>query len=215
MRRWKEGLLFEGIEPQPWLKSAANWFPNTEEVQPNEMRIHFMGTAPMIRPGQMNTSIWVMLGNGDNFAFDVGEGSVANYVASGIALNEIKKVFITHLHVDHYNALPYIWMFGTWAGGWHENLEVWGPSGRTPEYGLNTLVEGMKMMTNWHRDAFSVFPVGKGWDIIPHEFDFKDNGGVIYDRDGVEDHALGTFACQGRRICLPPRLERAVLRLDR
>ena len=24
MGRWKEGLLFEGIEPQPWLKSAAN-----------------------------------------------------------------------------------------------------------------------------------------------------------------------------------------------
>ena len=96
MGRWKEGLLFEGIEPMPWLKSAANWFPNTEEVQPNEMRIHFMGTAPMIRPGQMNTSIFVMLGNGDNFAFDLGEGSVAGYVASGIALNEIKKVFITH-----------------------------------------------------------------------------------------------------------------------
>ena len=25
--RWKEGLLFEGLRPQPWLKSAANWFP--------------------------------------------------------------------------------------------------------------------------------------------------------------------------------------------
>ena len=186
MGRWKEGLLFEGISPQPWLKSAANWFPNTEEVQPNEMRIHFMGTAPMIRPGQMNTSIWVMLGNGDNFAFDIGEGSVANYVASGIALNEIKKVFITHLHVDHFGALPYVWMFGTWAGGWHENLEVWGPSGRTEEYGLNTMIEGMKMMTGWHRDAFSVFPVGKGWDIIPHQFDFKDSGGLIYDRNGVK-----------------------------
>ena len=183
--RWKEGLNFEGIEPMPWLKSAANWFPNTEEVQPNEMRIHFMGTAPMIRPGQMNTSIWVMLGNGDNFAFDIGEGSVANYVASGIALNEIKKVFITHLHVDHFGALPYVWMFGTWAGGWHENLEVWGPSGRTKEFGLERMIEGMKIMTGWHRDAFSVFPVGVGWDIVPHEFDFKDNGGVIYDRNGV------------------------------
>lgn len=42
--RWKEGLLFEGIEPMPWLRSAANWFPNTEQIQPNEMRIHFMGT---------------------------------------------------------------------------------------------------------------------------------------------------------------------------
>ena len=186
MGRWKEGLMFEGIEPQPWLKSAANWFPNTEQVQPNEMRIHFMGTAPMIRPGQMNTSIWVMLGNGDNFAFDLGEGSVANYVASGIALNEIKKVFITHLHVDHYGALPYVWMFGTWAGGWHERMRVWGPSGATDEYGLDTMIEGMKMMTGWHRDAFSVFPVGKGWDIESNQFDFKDNGGLIYDENGVK-----------------------------
>jgi len=186
MGRWKEGLLFEGIEPQPWLKSAANWFPNTEPVQPNEMRIHFMGTAPMIRPGQMNTSIFVMLGNGDNFAFDLGEGSVSNYVASGIALNEIKKVFLTHLHVDHYGALPYVWMFGTWAGGWHERLRVWGPSGATEEYGLDTMIEGMKMMTGWHRSAFSVFPVGKGWDIESNQFDFKDNGGVIYDENGVK-----------------------------
>ena len=48
--KWKEGLLFEGIRPMPWLASAANWFPRTEDVQPNEMRIIFMGTAPFIRP---------------------------------------------------------------------------------------------------------------------------------------------------------------------
>jgi hypothetical protein len=78
MGRWKEGLLFEGISPQPWLTSAANWFPGTEEVQPHEMRITFMGTSPTIRPGQMNTSIFVELGNGDNFIFDIGEGSVSN-----------------------------------------------------------------------------------------------------------------------------------------
>ncbi len=45
MDRWKEGLLFEGIRPMPWLKSAANWFPGTEEIQPNEIRVIFMGSA--------------------------------------------------------------------------------------------------------------------------------------------------------------------------
>jgi ribonuclease Z len=114
--QWKEGLLFEGIKPQPWLKSAANWFPRTEDVQPNEMRIIFMGTAPFIRPGQMNTSIFVQLGNGENFIFDLGEGSVANYIASGFALNELDKIFITHLHVDHFGALPWLYEFGGWAG---------------------------------------------------------------------------------------------------
>ncbi len=186
MGRWKEGLMFEGVEPMPWMKSAANWFPRTEEVQPNEMRVTFMGSAPFIRPGQMNTSILVELGNGDKFIFDIGEGSPANYIAAGHALNELNHVFITHLHVDHFNGLPYLWMFGTWAGGWHDQLTVHGPSGRTPEYGTAKMVEGMKMMTNWHRDAFSVFPVGRGWDIKVNEFDFRDNGGLVYEKDGVK-----------------------------
>jgi len=186
MGKWKEGMLFEGISPQPWLKSASNWFPGTEDIQPEEIRVTFMGTSPSIRPGQMNTSIFVELGNGDNFVFDIGEGSVANYVAAGVALNQIKHVFITHLHVDHFGALPYLWMFGTWAGGWHEPLTVHGPSGRTPEYGTAKMVEGMKMMLGWHRDAFSVFPVGQGHDIKVNEFDFRDNGGVVYEENGVK-----------------------------
>jgi ribonuclease BN (tRNA processing enzyme) len=186
MDRWKEGLLFEGVSPMPWLKSAANWFPGTEDVQPNEMRVTFMGTAPMIRPGQMNTSIFVELGNGDSFVFDMGEGAVSNYVAARVALNQIKHVFITHLHVDHFGSLPYLWMFGTWAGGWHEPLTIHGPSGRTPEYGTAKMVEGMRMMLGWHIDAFSVFPSGKGWDIQVNEFDFRDNGGVVYEKNGVK-----------------------------
>ncbi len=126
MGRWKEGLLFQGIAPKPWLKSAANWFPRTENVQPDEMRIIFMGTAPFIRPGQMNTSILVQLGNGENFIFDLGEGSVANYIAAGFALNEFDKVFITHLHIDHFGSLPYMYEFGGWAGRWDRALAgVW------------------------------------------------------------------------------------------
>ncbi len=185
MGRWNEGLMFEGIAPQPWLKSAANWFPRTEDVQPDEMRIIFMGSAPFIRPGQMNTSILVQLGNGENFIFDLGEGAIARYIASGFALNELDKVFITHLHIDHFGSLPYLYEFGGWAGRWHKTLQVYGPSGRTPEYGTAAMVDGMKKMLAWHDDAFSVFPVGKGHTIEVHEFPFRDNGGVIYDKDGV------------------------------
>jgi len=150
------------------------------------MRIIFMGTSPMLRPGQMNTSVFVQLGNGDNFIFDLGEGSIANYIAGGFALNELDKVFITHLHVDHFGALPYLYMFGGWSGRWHKKLRVFGPSGRTPEYGTAKMVEGMQMMLGWHMDAFDVFPNGEGWDIEVNEFDFRDNGGVIYDEGGVQ-----------------------------
>ncbi|GAL31701.1 hypothetical protein JCM19240_5132 [Vibrio maritimus] len=78
---WKEGLMFDGIEPMDHMVTAANWFPRTEEVQHNEMRVTFMGTSPMIRPGQANTSIYVELGNGDNFVFDLGEASIATTLA--------------------------------------------------------------------------------------------------------------------------------------
>jgi ribonuclease Z len=186
MGRWQEGLLFRGIYPTPGIKSAANWFPRTEEVGPDELRITFMGTAPMIRPGQMNTSIFIELGNGDNFIFDLGEGSVANYIAAGLALNQLDKIFITHLHIDHYGALPWVYMFGGWAGRWHKPLRVFGPSGRSPEYGTAHMVEGMKQMLTWHRDAFNVFPVGQGHDIDVTEFDFRDNGGTVYDENGVK-----------------------------
>jgi len=45
MGRWKEGLTVDGVAPMPWLKSSANWFPKTEEVQTNEIRVTFMGSS--------------------------------------------------------------------------------------------------------------------------------------------------------------------------
>lgn len=180
---WKEGLLFKGVEPMPWLKSAANWFPRTETLQPDEMRVTFMGTAPLLRPGQMNTSLYVELGNGDSFVFDLGEGSLANYIAAGVALNELNKIFISHLHVDHFGALPYLYEFGGWYGRWHEPLTVYGPSGRSKEFGTKWMVDGMLKMLNWHTDAFDIFPAGHKIRVM--EYDFRDDGGVIYDKDGV------------------------------
>jgi ribonuclease Z len=186
MGRWKEGLMFDGIEPMPWLKSAANWFPGTEEVQPEEIRVTFMGSSPLPRPGQMGTSVYVELGNGKNFIFDMGPGSIANYLAAGIPLNQINDIFITHLHWDHVASVPYIYMFGGWGGRWHESFRVNGPSGRTEKHGFKYMMDRMDEMLTWHKDSFDLYPVGKGWDMEVNEFDFTDDGGVVYEQDGVK-----------------------------
>jgi len=185
MGRWKEGLMFEGIAPMPWMKSAAVWYPGTEEVQPDEMRITFMGTAPIIRPGQMNTSIQVELGNGETFVFDFGEGAISNYLAAGRPLNQINDIFLTHLHVDHWGSLPYLYCFGAWGGRWHEPLRVYGPSGETDEDGISHLIHHMKEMLRWHRSDFDLSPIGRGWDIEVTEVDFRDHGGTVLERNGV------------------------------
>ena len=100
--KWKEGLLFDCVAPMPWLKSAANWFPGTEEIQPDEIRVTFNGTAPKIRQGQMKNSIFVELGNGDNFVFEMGEYAVSNKVQPRVSLNQNKHVFLTQQHLDQF-----------------------------------------------------------------------------------------------------------------
>jgi ribonuclease Z len=184
--RWKEGLTFEGIEPMPWLSSAANWVPGKEEVQPEEIRITFMGSSPIPRPGQMGTSVFVELGNDDSFIFDMGPGSVANYLASGIPLNQLNNIFLTHLHWDHAASIPYAYMFGAWAGRWNETFRVHGPSGRTEKHGVSYMMDRMNEMLTWHKDSFDIFPIGKGFDMEVNEFPFDDDGGVVYEKDGVK-----------------------------
>jgi ribonuclease Z len=184
--RWKEGLTLEGIEPMPWLKSAANWTPGSEDVQPQEVRITFMGSSPVPRPGQMGTSVYIELGNGDNFIFDMGPGSVANYLAAGIPFNQLNNIFITHLHWDHVASVPYAYMFGGWAGRWHESFRVHGPSGRTEKHGIAYMMDRMGEMLTWHKDSFDIFPIGKGWDMEVNEFPFDDDGGVVYEENDVK-----------------------------
>ena len=75
-------VAFVGLEANLDPADAAPDVANTLGLTLG-MRIIFMGSAPFIRPGQMNTSIFVQLGNGRNFVFDIGEGSPANYVAAG------------------------------------------------------------------------------------------------------------------------------------
>jgi ribonuclease Z len=186
MGRWTEGLTFEGVEPMPWLASATNWVPGKEEIQPEEIRVTFMGSAPVPRPGQMGTSVYIELGNGKNFIFDMGPGSIANYLASGVPFNQINDIFITHLHWDHVASVPYSYVFGGWAGRWHEKFRIHGPSGRTEKHGIGYMMEMMDEMLTWHKDSFDIFPAGTAWEIDVNEFPFDDDGGVAYEEDGVK-----------------------------
>ena len=67
------------------VKAMANrdaYFPGTEDLGPNEMRIISLGTAmPFQRPAQAAPSFLVELGNGDKFLFDIGTGSAERLAA--------------------------------------------------------------------------------------------------------------------------------------
>ena len=78
------------------------YYPGTEALNPDEMRVIACGTGmPIPRLKQAAACFLVELGNGDKFIFDLGEGSFERISALAIPLDQLNKVFLGHLHLDH------------------------------------------------------------------------------------------------------------------
>ena len=119
------------------------------------------------------------------FFFDLGNGSVGHAIAMQVPAPFINDIFISHLHADHYADLPYMYPFRAFSGGFTP-LRVYGPSGRTPELGIKSMVKHMRAMNRWHEENFNSCPVGDGMEIEVTEFDWKERNGICYDKDGVK-----------------------------
>ena len=171
--------------PTASLKSNNNYFPGTETLASDEMRISFLGSTPMPPTrSQAGTCIMVELGNGKKFFFDFGSGCVRNIFAMQVPFQTVNDIFFTHLHIDHYADLPYLYCFAPWMARW-KPLRVHGPSGRTPRDGIKHMIDSMQEMVHWHTDSFNSFPIGDGYEVEVNEFDYRDDNGICYEQDGV------------------------------
>jgi ribonuclease Z len=95
-----------GNSPTRALPERDAYFPGTEELSPDEMRVVACGTGmPNARPRQAAACFLVELGNGDKFIFDIGLGSAERVSAMQIPYDYLDKVFIGHLHADHIGDL--------------------------------------------------------------------------------------------------------------
>ena len=109
------------------------YYPGTEVLAEDEIRLFACGTGmPSARRDQAATCWLVETGNGDKFMFDVGSGSQVNVAALMIPYDFLDKVFLSHLHTDHWGDLDTLWA-GGWTAGRTRPLRIWGPSGATPE----------------------------------------------------------------------------------
>jgi ribonuclease Z len=173
------------LSPVKAIPNRDAYFPGTEDLGPNEMRVISLGTAmPFQRPAQAAPSFLVELGNGDKFLFDIGTGAAERLAALQIPYDWLNKVFLGHLHADHMGDLPALWVGGT-INNRTVPLEIWGPTGSEPQYGTKYSMEGLKEFYNWdiatRRGAF----VATGQEIIVHEFDYRGENKIIYEKNGV------------------------------
>jgi ribonuclease Z len=173
------------ISPTKALEDRDRYFPGTEDLAPDEMRIIALGTGmPSARPKQAAACFLVELGNGDKFLFDIGSGSHERIAAMKIPYDYLDKVFIGHLHVDHFGDLPTFWLGGTVMNRLTP-LRVWGPSGATPELGTKRALELMKEMYAWDIGTRSGVIDFRGGALEINEFPFDGVNEIIYNENDV------------------------------
>lgn len=161
------------------------YYPGTEDLGPDEMRVVACGTGmPAARHGQAATSFLVELGNGDKFFFDIGTHSMGNTASLMIPYDFLDKVFISHLHTDHWGDLATLWA-GGWTAGRTKPLRVWGPSGKTPEMGTKHAIEHFLQAYNWDYQTRRATLANTPGRIEVTEFDYKGINQVVYEENGV------------------------------
>jgi len=160
--------------------------PNSEALGPDEMRLIACGTGmPTARPKQA-ASCWLLeLGNGDKFLFDVGTGSAERIAAMQIPYNYLDKVFLSHLHTDHFGDLDALFIGGALAGR-QKPLRVWGPAGDTPERGTKYALDHLYKALTWDLDGRKGITDPRGYQPFEvTEFDYKGVNKIIYQENGV------------------------------
>jgi len=90
------------------------YYPGTEVLARDEVRVIACGTGMQdARRGAASACFVFEFGNGEKMIFDLGTGSMRNIASLMIPYEYLTKVFIGHLHTDHWGDLDQLW-----AGGW-------------------------------------------------------------------------------------------------
>jgi ribonuclease Z len=105
-----------------------------------QMVVTLVGTGgPELTPEREGMSTLVEAA-GQTLLFDAGRGTLEGIYRSRVMPQTVTKVFLTHLHSDHIEGLPGLWMTPWFLLGRKETMEVWGP------VGTQAMVDGMRAM---------------------------------------------------------------------
>jgi ribonuclease Z len=93
-----------------------------------DLDIVFLGTSASVPTAQRAPTALVVRRGGDRLLFDCGEGTQRQLLRSNVGLVELREVFVSHFHADHYLGLP--GMLKTFAlRGRELPLTLYGPPG--------------------------------------------------------------------------------------
>lgn len=166
-----------------------------EPLSDEELRVTVIGSgSPVTRRGQAAPGMLIETGDGQVFVMDIGSGAFANLTSLQISQRRLTKVFLTHLHVDHWADLAHLYA-ATMIFGRTVPLEIWGPSGKVPELGTTAWAEGFSQAMAWDIESRrGKSASGNGDKLVVHEFDYS-TPGWIYDEADVRIKAFPAIHC--------------------
>ena len=130
-------------------KYPRTFYPNTEKLGKEEMRITACGTGmPNQTPSNAAACFLVELGNGESFLFDLGTGSTERLSGLELDYSKLDTIFASHLHTDHIGDIAAPWV-GGWLSGRYTPLHVYGPSGVRPELGIKVHIDHIRAAWQW------------------------------------------------------------------
>ncbi len=99
-------------------------------MKPETNFVALLGTkgGPAIRTGSTNPTSNLLVLDGQMFVVDCGLGVTRGLVDQGIALKDIRTIFITHMHSDHYLDLGPL-LHTAWVTGLKDKVRIFGPKG--------------------------------------------------------------------------------------
>jgi ribonuclease Z len=93
-----------------------------------DLDVLFVGTSGSMPTAQRAPTALLVRRGGERLLFDCAEGTQRQLLRSGVGLIELREIFLTHYHADHFLGLP--GMMKTFAlRGRDVPLDIYGPPG--------------------------------------------------------------------------------------
>jgi ribonuclease Z len=124
-----------------------------------DLDLVFLGTAGSMPTANRAPSSILVRRGGDRLLFDCGEGTQRQLLRSTVGLIDLREVFLTHYHADHYLGLP--GMLKTFAlRGREAPIQIFGPPG------LNDLFSSLRRIFGKLSYEYELVTLEPG-DVVP------------------------------------------------